>query len=110
MKNGLYAAEFKTPMGAGFGVVTLLNGQLTGGDSSMYYIGTYSLSGDKFTAEVKTGKHHHVPGINSVFGKDVVNIKLSGTVHGDTMQATGTAPEAPGISFSATLQLVAVGA
>jgi hypothetical protein len=37
MQNGLYAAEFQTPLGNGHGVVMLLNGVLQGGDSMMYY-------------------------------------------------------------------------
>ena len=74
----------------------------------MYYVGSYSMSGHSFTAEAKTARHHQ--GMNSVFGKDQVTITLSGTISGDTMQASGTAPEAPNVIFSLKLQLVAVGA
>ncbi|OPY95760.1 hypothetical protein A5906_07265 [Bradyrhizobium sacchari] len=107
MKNGLYSASFKTPFGEGGGVVMLLNGQLSGGDSSMYYVGTYAVSGDKFTAEVKTARHHQGP--VSVFGKDQVTIRLTGTISGDSLQANGSAAEAPGVGFSARLDLLAVG-
>ena len=62
MQNGLYAAEFQTPLGKGYGVVMLLNGVLQGGDSMMYYQGSYTVDGNNFTAEVKTGAHARPPG------------------------------------------------
>ncbi|HZR88564.1 MAG TPA: GrlR family regulatory protein [Bradyrhizobium sp.] len=109
MKDGLYAVEFRTPLGSGTGVVTLINGNLSGGDSLMYYTGAYSLEGDAFTAKVKTGRHAHIPGFSSVFGRDQVTINLKGNVTGDTMTATGSSADAPGVTFSAKLTLIAVG-
>lgn len=109
MKNGLYSAEFRTPLGDGSGVVTLIDGHLTGGDAILYYVGSYSIAGSTFTAQVTTGRHHHVPGVFSVFGKDQVTIELSGTINGDTLEASGSATEAPSVKFSAKLKLVAVG-
>lgn len=109
MKNGLYAATFTTPLGAGTGVVTLLNGHLSGGDAGMFYVGTYEVNGDNFSARVKTGRHAHTPGSASVFGRDVVTIDLKGTGNGESLVATGSAAEAPGISFQVALKLLAVG-
>lgn len=110
MQNGLYAAEFQTPLGMGNGVVMLLNGVLQGGDSMMYYQGNYSIEGNSFKAEVKTGTHAHPPGMISVFGRDRVTINLSGTFTGDTLTANGKAVEIPTVNFSAKLRLIAVGA
>jgi hypothetical protein len=45
MQNGLYWVEFRTPLGSGAGVVVLQDGNLRGGDSSMYYFGTYTETG-----------------------------------------------------------------
>jgi hypothetical protein len=43
----------------------------------------------------------------SVFGIDRVNITLKGTANGDSAKMTGTAREAPGVSFQATLTKIA---
>ena len=109
MQNGLYAAEFQTPLGLGHGVVMLLNGVLQGGDSMMYYQGKYNVDGTSFKAEVKTGAHAHPLGMTSVFGRDQVTIDLSGTFAGDTLSATGKAAEIPNVNFNAILKLIAVG-
>jgi hypothetical protein len=109
MQNGLYAAEFQTPLGVGYGVVMLLNGVLQGGDTMMYYQGNYTVDGGSFKAEVKTGAHAHPPGMTSVFGRDRVTIDLSGTFAGDTLTANGKAAEVPNVNFNAKLKLIAVG-
>jgi hypothetical protein len=109
MQNGLYAAEFQTPLGKGSGVVMLLNGVLQGGDTMMYYRGTYSVDGNSFQAEVRTGAHAHPPGMSSVFGRDRVTIDLSGTFAGDSLTANGKAAEVPNVNFSTKLKLIAVG-
>ncbi|CCE05784.1 conserved hypothetical protein [Bradyrhizobium sp. STM 3843] len=107
MQDGLYSVEFRTPFSFGYGVVTLANGNLTGGDAALYYTGTYDLNGDAFTAKVKTARH--APGAISVFQRDQVTIDLNGTVAGNSMTATGTAAEAPGVTFTAKLTLLAAG-
>ncbi len=101
MKNGLYKVEFATPLGSGAGVVTLNDGHIAGGDSSMYYVGTYNLDGNNFSGQVQTNKH--TVGLESVFGKDRVSIDLSGTFEGNNATMTGTSKEAPDIGFQARL-------
>lgn len=103
MQDGLYKVQFQTPRGIGFGVVVLQNGQLRGGDSMMYYRGTYTQNADKFSAEVESNAHSHPPGMISVFGQDHVNISIAGTSSGNTAQLTGTSPQAPGVTLQATL-------
>jgi len=102
MQDGLYKVSFKTPLGTGAGIVYLIKGKIRGGDSSIAYIGDYQVDNDDFAATVRTQLHTKVQGITSVFGKDSVNILLKGKVTGDAGQMTGTSPEAPGVSFSAT--------
>jgi hypothetical protein len=109
VQNGLYAAEFHTPLGKGYGVVMLLNGVLQGGDTMMYYQGNYTVDGTNFKAEVKTGAHAHPPGMTSVFGRDRVTINLSGTFTDDSLTANGNAAEVPNVNFSTKLKLIAVG-
>ena len=45
--------------------------------------------------------------MDSVFGVDRTHITLLGTSLGDSAEMTGTATEAPGISFRATLTRIA---
>lgn len=105
MQDGLYKAAFKTPMGEGFGVVVLSGGTLRGGDTMMYYVGTYSEDGGQFTASVEVDSHSSVPGMMSVFGpgKNRVHINLNGTSTGDSATAKGSSPQAPGVAFAVTL-------
>jgi hypothetical protein len=103
MQDGLYKVQFQTPLGAGAGVVHLQGGKLWGGDSALYYVGTFTQVGDQFSAEVVTDRHTQYQGLVSVFGKDRVHINLRGASKENSAVATGTAIEAPGIAFKAML-------
>lgn len=107
MRNGLYKVEFTTPKGAGSGVVTLSDGKMGGGDSVLYYRGTYAMNGNSFTATVQTDRHTVAPAMPAVFGQDRVNINVAGTFQGDVANMTGTAKEAPGVNFKARLSRLA---
>ncbi|WP_428029542.1 GrlR family regulatory protein [Ancylobacter sp.] len=100
--DGFYKVQFATPLGAGAGVVVLREGTIEGGDSALFYKGTYSLNGNQFTATVSTGRHTH--GLDSVFGKDNVTINLHGEVSAGHLRLQGSAPAAPGVPFTAELQ------
>jgi T3SS negative regulator,GrlR len=102
MKEGLYSVRFQTPLWAGAGVVFLHGkGNLRGGDTAMWYRGGYSVVDGKLQATVAVARHS--PGMPSVFGLEKVDITLVGTTTDTTAQATGSAPQAPGLSFSAAL-------
>lgn len=101
LTDGFYSVRFKTLKGEGAGVVVLANGQLRGGDSALAYTGTYSQDGDKFSATVATSRH--AQGLPSVFGIDAVNISLTGQSSSTSATCTGTATQAPGLSFQAVL-------
>jgi hypothetical protein len=103
MRDGLYKVQFHTQFGTGAGVVVLAAGKLRGGDSRNFYLGTYAQSGNRVTAQVTSDKHTDMPGFASVFGTDPAHISLAGTVNGDFADMTGTATEALGIGFRATL-------
>lgn len=107
MKNGLYCVSFQTPLGSGAGVVVLRDGKVQGGDSGLYYDGTYAVDGDKFSADLRTDRHDRNTGMVSVFGTDRVTIRLEGTWAGDQATVKGSSPQAPGVSFSATLRRLA---
>lgn len=106
MKEGLYKATYETPIGAGSAVVYIADGKIRGGDSALYYVGTYKSAGEHMTATLRTDRHSSVPGMTSVFGVDRATVALSGSVHGDTITCRGEAREAPGVTFKATLKLL----
>jgi hypothetical protein len=89
--------------GEGTGVIELNDGKVTGGDTVLAYTGSYVLDGDEFTAFIATERH--TPGQPSIFGIgiDVINLTLTGTFTPTTASCTGTAKQAPGLAFEATL-------
>ena len=101
MEDGLYRVQFQTPIGMGAGVVVLQGGTLRGGDSGMYYVGTYHVDGENLTATVNTNRH--TANLQSVFGQDQVEIHLQGKIQNDTATVTGNSAQAPGIAFTAIL-------
>jgi hypothetical protein len=56
MRDGLYKVYFETPLGANFGVVHAVDGKIWGGDSSMFYVGSYVTRGNEITAHVALTK------------------------------------------------------
>ena len=103
MREGIYKVQFQTQLGAGAGVVVARDGKMWGGDSGIFYVGTYSDDGGNITASVAIDRHTVHPGIASVFGVDRANITLTGKDTGKTITMTGKAAQAPSISFQAIL-------
>ena len=89
--------------GEGTGVIELNDGKVTGGDAALAYTGSYVADGDKFTVFIATKRH--TPGQPSIFGLgiDEVNLTLTGKSTPTTASCTGTAKQAPGLTFEATL-------
>jgi hypothetical protein len=104
-REGLFKVEFSVASGRGAGVVVLLGGKVRGGDTSMYYVGSYALKEDNFNALIDVRRH--TPGLQSVFGVDNVNLRLSGHIAGDAGVLQGDAVQAPGVMFRATLTRIA---
>ena len=105
LKDGTYAAWFKTPLREGAGIVHFANGKLWGGDSIISYSGCYEVDGDRWTATVTTRRHS--AGHATVFGAgiDEMELKLAGTSNGKIASCSGTTDAAPGMAFEATLIL-----
>lgn len=55
--NGIYRADFISPIGSGSGTVILQDGILRGGDASIAYAGKYSVQGTQLNAELTTIQH-----------------------------------------------------
>jgi hypothetical protein len=105
LENGNYSAWFRTQQGEATGVVVLNEGRVTGGDNVSSYSGSYFVDGDKFTAAISTWRHTQGP--PSVFGIDNVDLTLTGKSTPTTASCAGTAKQAPGLTFEATLIRIA---
>ena len=95
MIEGLWTVEFRTNIG-GMGTGTLIfeKGRVAGGDAGYYYIGNYTLQGDKISGEAKIQKYN--PGHVSVFGPlESGDLKLSGIIQGIFLTASGTLAQSP---------------
>ncbi|MBI5261141.1 MAG: hypothetical protein HY852_04910 [Bradyrhizobium sp.] len=100
-KDGKYAAWFRTKYGQGTGIVYLKNGEISGGDGFFTYAGSYEIDQERFTATLTTKRHADGP--STVFGLDEVEVTLTGQVKGAIATCTGSAKQAPGVVFEATL-------
>ncbi|WP_420967093.1 hypothetical protein [Bradyrhizobium sp. B120] len=103
LKDGTYAAWFKTPLGQGAGVAHVAEGKIWGRDSIMTYSGTCEVDGDRFTAIVSTERH--TEGHATVFDADDLTLKLEGTCVGKIARYIGTADQIPGVLLEGTLIL-----
>jgi hypothetical protein len=103
LRDGRYAAWFRTSLGEGTGIVDLANGKISGSDSVFTYSGSYEVDDDRFTAVLATRRH--AAGPPTVFGIDEVEVKLAGRINDRTASCSGTAEQAPGVAFEATLFL-----
>lgn len=102
LKDGTYAAWFKTPFGQGTGIVHVAHGKIWGRDGVMTYDGTCEVDGNRFTATVMTKRH--TEGLPTVFGDDQeLELKLEGTSTGKVATYVGTAERFPGVILEGTL-------
>lgn len=102
LKDGTYAAWFKTPVSQGTGIVHVVDGRIWGRDGVMTYDGSCELAGDRFTAVVKTKRH--TEGQPTVFGDDSeLDLELDGTCVGTIATYIGTAKQFPGMLLEGTL-------
>jgi hypothetical protein len=57
LQNSKYSVWFRTPKGEGHGIISLMDGNLSGGDNISSYTGTYVQDGDEFTATIAVERH-----------------------------------------------------
>lgn len=103
LKDGTYAAWFRTPAAEGTGVAHLKTGVVTGGDSVLTYSGSYEMNGDLINAVVRTKRHSR--GHPTVFGVDELTIRLEGRCSDVVASCSGRADEVPDVPFEVTLIL-----
>lgn len=107
MIEGFYSVVFEAAAGMGGGTLYLDAGKAHGGDSTMFYAGTYESSGDTMTANIHTGTHLVIPGHMSVFGIPTADLAVKGSIGGDgAIKGTATSPQAPGITMKFTMKKI----
>jgi hypothetical protein len=100
-RDGRYAVWFRTPRGEGTAIVHLANGRISGGDSFFTYSGAYEIDDDRFTAALTIARH--AAGPPTLFGVDEAEVEVAGSFKGRMASCSGTAKQAPGMPFEATL-------
>jgi hypothetical protein len=98
--ESLYVVEFGDVEGLGYrngGVVILETARVFGGDSGYYYLGDYSVFGDRFEASVRITKHN--PAWGNVFGDDApqFDIRVLGNIEDENIVATMERVDRPGL-------------
>jgi hypothetical protein len=102
MIDGFWTVHFEAGGNRGAGVVVLTNGKIFGGDSGFTYTGSYSLTGDTMTAEVKA--QNFEPTVPSLLGLSAYTLNLRGNVTGDVISGQAISPARPGMSLNLRLQ------
>ncbi len=102
--EGLYRAQFATPLGQGSGVVYFAGGTVGGGDSMMAYTGTLEESADDgIRATIRVFKHTDVPGMQTVLGTDTATLNFTGSQNGSgAINLTATNPGGGSVSVALT--------
>jgi hypothetical protein len=102
LKDGSYAAWFKTSVSQGTGIVHVADGKIWGRDNVMTYDGACAVDGDRFSAVVRTKRH--TEGLPTVFGDDSeLELELNGTCIGKIATYVGAAKQFPGMLLEGTL-------
>jgi hypothetical protein len=65
LENAKYSVWFRTPQGEGYGIVSLMDGIVSGGDSISKYTGAYVQEGDKFSATIAVRRHTQGPQVSA---------------------------------------------
>jgi hypothetical protein len=103
--NGLWTAEFGSSAGIfGGGVAVFRDGQIFGGDSSYYYIGSYALQGNTLAGSVVS--FPFLEGARSIFNTvgRPITLDFRGSLTSDGLAvAQGTWREMPGHTFGLKL-------
>ncbi len=87
MVEGFWTVQFTGIQGLGFGVVTLLGGQVFGGDSGFLYTGTYTENGN--AVDIRVQVRRVVDEAPKVMGLDRFELELTGRLQGNTLVVTG---------------------
>ena len=106
MLNGFWTVSFKMSDSEGAGVLTVVDGDATGGDSSFTYVGKLTASPDgELTGTLEINQFNQalqpfIPGLANY------NLHVTGKISGDRMSLTGRVVGQTEITFPITAQRV----
>ncbi len=86
--EGFWTVQFQGVQGWGSGVLTLIGGQVFGGDTSFLYTGTYTQNQNAMQARVHVARF--AQGLPNVMGREEFDLELTGTVQGNAASVVGT--------------------
>jgi hypothetical protein len=101
--QGFYKVWFQLNDAPGRSVMYAHAGKMLGGNASFAHIGTFDERDGEYVAEVKTLRHHTVPGYRPMAGADEATLLLRGRSDGDLVRFDGTLAEFPGSVFQAVM-------
>jgi hypothetical protein len=110
IKNGIYVLTALATEGAGLdagGVLILRDGKIHGGDSYVYYVGTYTCSKGKWSGQLISQEHTPT---NRPIAERVQSIEFDGTYNdaGAEVEATAVIGKHR-VRYDATLRFLAAG-
>lgn len=94
LRNGLYSIHVTLGdgrIGKGSGVIVLRDGVVRGGDSYLFYLGTYEDRGGTIYGEIVVDQHTPSPDATPLFGGRQVGIGFTGHPSGNRFVLDGTA-------------------
>jgi hypothetical protein len=94
MRNGLYSIHVRLGDGRpekGSGVLVLRDGTMRGGDSFLFYLGSYTVSGSTLKGEVTINQHTPSAGHFPLFGGKEVGIGFAGSFDDERASIEGMA-------------------
>lgn len=105
--EALWSAKFQSSVGGfGGGVVVFQASQVLGGDSSFLYTGSYTIEGDRLSADIDVNRH--MSGLANVFdgAGDHFSITLNGVINADqsSINATGQLVGQPALTLDIVLE------
>jgi hypothetical protein len=110
IKEGLYTIRIQMgdgSRGRATGVIVLHGGNIGGGDTNFWYIGSYTSNGGKWRGELVTRQHAEAPGVKFLFGGREVGCGFTGTYSDSRTDIHGTALVGKNsVSFAAQLTFV----
>lgn len=110
IKNGMYVLNALASEGAGLdagGVLILRDGKIHGGDSYVYYVGTYACSKGTWSGQMTSQEHTPT---KRPMAERVQQIEFSGSYNDDGAEVEATAVIGKHrIRYEATLRFLAAG-
>ncbi|WP_427183545.1 hypothetical protein ACL598_16900 [Bordetella bronchialis] len=94
MLEAMWTLRYERPgVDRGAGVMVLESGRLFGGDSGFSYLGEYRVENGQLIAKVHVSRHSSL--VPNIFGRDEVQITLTGAIGHQQMTLIGAPVDMP---------------